>query len=575
MPERSEAMFYEHRGDATPLRRDRQSDDPITTQIVRHALASAANQMVKTTVRTAFSPVVYESLDFAAVLYDRDYRLLGQGATLPAFMGTMSFCIEFAVHGVGGAQSLQPGDILLYNVPYGTGSHAQDCAVVMPVFDRAGTLVGYAANKCHWADIGAKNHYCTDTTELFQEGLLLPGVKLYERGVLNNAVYRIILANSRFPDMVEGDLKAQIASCNVGGAELIRIVDRFGYDVFSACVERMIDHGESTVRAFLANVPDGTYRSTCHMDSNGVDDDPIVFDVSVTIEGSDVLIDYSEAPDAQRGPVNCPLPSTVSLSRILLAMIAGSQEAPNEGLFRPLRVRTRRGSMFHPESPAPSFLYGWGLMSAMEGIIDAFADAVPGLPSGGAGDICSLDLYGADELGRPFSTGSALPVGHGANEEHDGAILFVPSLANSRNQSVEITEQQNPLRVEKWEIVPDSGGPGRHRGGPGWQLAYRTLSESRMISVVERTLHPSTGRDGGLPGMPNRLELEHPDGRIELITKVTGRPAAKGSIFRIFCGGGGGYGAPALRTMAAVENDLEDGIVTPEHVAIYYPHVVR
>ncbi len=182
--------------------------DPVTTQIIRHALNSAAKQMKRATIRTAFSPVIYDSLDFAVVLYDRQIRLLAQGPTLPIFMGTMSFCIEGAVRAVGGEQALEPGDVLIYNVPYGTGSHAQDCAIIMPVYLPDGELVGYAANKAHWLDIGAKAPYCTDTTDVYQEGVVIPGVKLYKAGKLNEDIHRMVLANCRFKKEVDGDINA-------------------------------------------------------------------------------------------------------------------------------------------------------------------------------------------------------------------------------------------------------------------------------------------------------------------------------------------------------------------------------
>src|ERR1700730_13127796 len=201
--------FYRNRA-STVEHSARASDaDPVTTQIIRHALNSAAKQMKRAMIRTAFSPIIYESLDFAVVLYDRQIRMLAQAPTLPIFIGTMSFCIEGAVQAVGGEGQLEPGDVLIYNVPYGTGSHAQDCAIVMPVFLADGELVGYAANKAHWLDIGAKAPYCTDTTDVYQEGVVIPGVKLYKAGKLNEEIYRMAIANCRFKKTVNGDLNAQ------------------------------------------------------------------------------------------------------------------------------------------------------------------------------------------------------------------------------------------------------------------------------------------------------------------------------------------------------------------------------
>ncbi len=206
--------------------------DPVTTEVIRHGLNSAAEQMKRALVRTAFSPVIYEVLDFAVAIYDRQVRLLAQAPSLPLFMGTMSFCVEAAVAAVGGEEALEPGDIVLYNYPYGTGSHPQDAAVVMPVFLRDEELIGYATIKGHWLDIGGKEPYSTDTVDVFQEGTIFPGVKLYSRGRLVRDIYRMALANSRVPKMVAGDINAEVVGVRTAASALLRLVERHGLETF-------------------------------------------------------------------------------------------------------------------------------------------------------------------------------------------------------------------------------------------------------------------------------------------------------------------------------------------------------
>ena len=311
--------------------------------MIRQALGSVARRMKQTLVRTAFSPVIYEVLDFAAAMYDDRVRLLAEAPSLPIFMGTMSFCVEEAVAGVGGPDVLRDGDVILYNSPYGTGSHAQDCAVVMPVFLGGKEIVGYAAIKGHLLDIGGKDPYSTDTVDVFQEGTIFPGVWLYRGGELVRDVYRMLLANTRVPDMVAGDISAEVAGVRAGASALVALIERFGLDVFRDCVERMYDHGESLVRECLERIPDGRYVGRGRMDNNGVDDDEIPFEVTVEVKGSDVTVDFSAAPDTQTGPMNCPIASTVSGARIAIAMLAGgADDSPNEGHFRPLEVIARR-----------------------------------------------------------------------------------------------------------------------------------------------------------------------------------------------------------------------------------------
>src|SRR3954449_6652587 len=266
--------------------------------------------MKRALIRTSFSPVIYEVLDFAAALYDRDVSMLAQAPSLPTFMGTMSFCVRSAVEAVGGEEALEPGDIVLYNVPYGTGSHPQDAAMVMPVFLRDGELVGYAAIKAHWLDIGGKDPYSTDTIDVFQEGTIFPGVKLFSRGRLVSDIFRMATANSRVPKMVAGDINALVVGVRTGAAALLRVVERYGLEVFRDCVARMYDHGEAVVRDWFSRLPDGRYVGRGEMDSNGVQDDRVPFEVVVEIDGDTVRLDYTNAPPQQAGPINCPVPST-------------------------------------------------------------------------------------------------------------------------------------------------------------------------------------------------------------------------------------------------------------------------
>src|SRR5205085_7950938 len=242
--------------------------DPVTTEIVRQALNAAAEQMKRALIRTSFSPVIYEVLDFAAALYDRDVSLLAQAPSLPTFMGTMSFCVTAAVEAVGGEETLEPGDIILYNVPYGTGSHPQDVAVVMPVFLGDGELIGYSAIKAHWLDIGGKDPYSTDTVDVFQEGTIFPGVKLFSRGRLVSDIYRLAVANSRVPKMVAGDINALVVGVRAGAAALDRVVERHGVATFRECVERMYAAGEAIVRSWFEKLPDGRYVGRGEMDSD-------------------------------------------------------------------------------------------------------------------------------------------------------------------------------------------------------------------------------------------------------------------------------------------------------------------
>jgi N-methylhydantoinase B len=548
--------------------------DPITTEVIRHGLNSAASQMKRALVRTAFSPIVYEVLDFAVALYDDQVRLVAQAPSLPLFMGRLSFCVENAVAAIGGAGELEPGDVLLYNHPFGTGSHPQDAAVVMPLFHRDAELVGYAAIKAHWLDIGGKEPYATDTVDMFQEGTIFPGVKLVSRGRIVRDVYRMALANSRVPKMVAGDINAELVGVRAGAAGFLRLVDRYGLRAFRTSVERMFDHGEAVVRAYFEGIPDGRYVGRATLDSDGIDDRLIEFDVEVEVAGSSVRVDYSRAPDQRPGPVNSALPKTVSATRIAVTMLAGGGEWPNEGHFRPIEVVTRPGSLFHPIAPAPTFIGGWAAIGAIDAIYRALGAAVAdAVPASSGGDICSVVWWGLRAGGEPWADGSPYPVGQGASAAGDGAnaVMHVSESA-TRIAPTEVSESRNPWLVERAELAADSGGAGEHRGGVGLDLSVRLLEDAEFTSVVDRTRVRPAGLAGGGPARANAAYLRR-GGTTVACAKATRMAAPAGSVFELRTGGGGGFGDPSNRAAAAVADDLREGYVSEARARLDYPHV--
>ncbi|OJU83739.1 MAG: 5-oxoprolinase [Solirubrobacterales bacterium 70-9] len=549
-----------------------ESLDPIVVELIRNGLNSAAEQMKQALVRTSFSPIVYDVLDFAAALYDRDVNLMAQAPSLALFMGTMDACVESSVAAVGGVDALEAGDMIVTTDPYATGSHPQDGAIVMPIFvDR--DLIGYAAIKAHWLDFGAKAPYCSDTIDVYQEGTIIPGVKLYRAGERDESIWRIIRANTRVPDFLSGDLNAQIVGVRTGAAAVGALVRRHGVEAFGAALQRIYETSEEHMRGALAAIADGRYVGRNQLDSDGVNEGTIPFEVSFEIRSDDCLVDFSAAPDAVGGPVNCPLPSTISAARLVLTLLAAGGEPPNAGHFRPIAVATRPGSIFDPRSPSPVYLYGWLAVQACEALLRGFGEAEPerAVASSGA-DLMALTWWGRrEETGEYWLDGTPYPTGQGAAATGDGGINMHLIENSAQFESIEICEAKNPLRFERFELAPDSAGPGRQRGGLGIDMAIRFLADAETTVIVERTLEPPAGIAGGGPARPNDGNMEWPDGSREHVVKATNLKVPKGSCFHGTIAGGGGYGPPAERDLDAIHADLDGGYLTEEHVRTHYP----
>jgi N-methylhydantoinase B len=384
------------------------------------------------------------------------------------------------------------------------------------------------------------------------------------------------LANSRVPKMVAGDLNAEVVSARTGASAFLRVVERYGLDTFRTSVERMFDHGEAVVRSYFEQLPDGRYVGHGVMDDDGITDEEVPFEVVLEVEGSNIRLDYSNAPDATAGPINCPVPSTVSASRVAISLLAGGGEWPNEGHFRPIEVVARRGSMFHPNPPSPCFLYAWPTFQAIETIYDAVAKAMPeAVPACSGGDIASLVWWGVRErTGEPWADGSPHPVGMGGSSRGDGASSLIHhGEASTRFSPTEVWESKNPWLLEKVELRRDSCGPGRHRGGLGVEMHFHMLEDSYVTAAIERTKNPPRPLEGGHEAMPNTAELVHADGSSRRFAKTTRLHCPKGSTLRLSTGGGGGYGPPAERDPDAVRADLREGYISDEHAHRWYPSV--
>lgn len=541
--------------------------DPILREVLRHRLMGVVAEMSETLKRAAYTPTIYEVLDFSNTLHDAAGDVVAQALGIPIFLGAMSASCRAAIDAFG-PDGLRPGDAIISNDPHGAGgTHVNDVNVIVPIF-HAGKLVMFAQSKAHWRDVGGKDagSWSPDAADIFQEGLRLPPVKLFDAGRLNEALLSVIACNSRLPENARGDLFAQVAACRIGESRVGELIDRYGYDVVAGALADILDHGERLVRAEIAQIPDGTYTAEEWLDADGRDDRPVPIRVAVTVSGSDLTVDFTgTGPQNPGGIANTVLAGTVSAVRMAVKCLTDPNLPANEGCYRPIRVIAPPGTCVNAQPPAPVSV-GLGAVNhvIIEAVLKALAPVLPERAIAGSfGSINAMQLYGPDpDTGRLFIHGMPYSGGWGARAGRDGVSVLQGAVnGDCRNIPVEIVETKYPLRVERFALIPDSGGPGRTRGGLGARIDYRVLCDGvRMNTALIRYRFPPWGLFGGGPGAGNATVIDEE----RVLHRASGVPVARGSVVSHRMGGGGGYGPAWERPAELVARDVRDGYVTPE-----------
>lgn len=546
---------------------DRQLD-PITFAVVRNALAGAAHEMFTTFKRTTMLPVIYEYNDFGMSLYDDRLNLIADAPGLPLFIGSLDFCITQTLEELGGAERLRPGDILFTTHPYLTAGQPADAAVIEPIFhdDR---LIGYGALRAHMGDVGAKGPYPTDTTDIFQEGIIFPGVRLYEAGELNETVTRTLRANSRIPVETVGNVMASVGALRAASRKVRSLLDKIGLETYYDVVDEVVERGERAARAAITKIPDGRYVYEDVMDDDGVRTDPVPLRCAVIVDGSDITIDVSGSAPQTIGPINCPYGYTMTTCRFALKRIIAPELPANSGEYRPLTVIAPVGEIFNPVAPAPCFIGAWTSVRLSDMIVQALAPALPDLiPAENGGDLVTAVAYLRDPVTGKFAMwadGGAL--GHGAIKGSDGMTALVhPVEAGVETVPTEVLEARMPLVVRRFELIPDSGGPGQFRGGLAAEKEFEFLGDGDAVSVADKAFHsPIRGLAGGSPAPDmNRLTWFPGTERELRLGKRSGIAVAAGDTVVSRSAGGGGWGDPLTRSVERVVEDVLDGYVSLE-----------
>lgn len=534
--------------------------DPVTVEVLQQSLVAITDQMFAVTRRTAMSSVIYEVLDFGVAITDGDGALASAGAGIPAFVGMLDPAVR-AVLAKYACDEIQEGDVFISNDPYRGGvSHTNDVVVSMPVF-HDGMLVAWTANKGHWMDIGgsAPGSTSPDATELFQEGLLLPEVKIIAAGALNKALFATMTANSRLPDQLRGDFWAAIASVRLGAERIRQLCHRYGREVFRAAVRDYLETAEQQALRGLAAMPQGQFEAHDRLD----DGRPL--HVRVTIEGQRFTVDLTGNPDQEPGPLNATHDATVVSAQAMFKSLVAPHGPANAGTFRPLRVLTREGSMFAATRPAATGLYYENKLRASDLILKAVAGVLAQVRA--AGHFCSVcaTLIGQADPGQPGRSFIEPEVGGwGARIDSDGeTAMFSTSHGDTFTCPVEVNEARNGIEVERLALNDSAGGAGTFRGGRGIDLRYRILAQTGWVTAAyTRSTVPPWGLAGGHEGTVNTLQIVRTTGQMETPGRAASLPLQRGDLVWILTGQGGGYGDPRQRDRKAVIDDLKNGYIT-------------
>jgi N-methylhydantoinase B len=551
------------------LKESEMSLDPVTLAVIENGLNQICSEMDLVHEKTSFSPVISEGFDRSNGIYSgTNGEMIAQGALgLPIFLGVMQFATQAVLER---RTDLEPGDIIIQNDPYLGGTHLMDVKMVMPFFYK-GKLWCYLSNTGHWPDTGGMvpGGFNSTATEIQQEGLRLPPVKLVERGDLCQDIVDIILWNIRVPEERIGDIRAQIGALKTGEVRLTALLDRYGADTVEAAIHELRTRSEQQMRACITSVPDGVYSFTSYVDSDGVVNEPLAIALEMTVSGDDVSFDFSGSSPPCRGPMNCVWATTQSAVYVAIKHIF--PDVPiNAGCFEPLHIPVPDGTFLYAKYPRP--VAGCAAEVAqriMEAVFGAMAQAIPermfAAPAGTSGN---LALGGYDpETDQNYIMYVFSGGGYGGWWETDGLTNGCSTVGISKTQPVEILEQHYPLVFEEYALREESGGPGRHRGGFGVSYRIRLLrGEGKASFLMDHGRFGPPGIIGGLPGATNEIEVHH-EGTVvrpEHLSKGEGYVLTPGDRIQVRTPGGGGYGPPEKRAEEAIARDLRRGYYSDE-----------
>ncbi len=552
--------------------------DPFTLAVIQNALIGVAHEMKLMTMRAAYTQLWKEQGDLSCCVMDWDGEIVAQDPSgFPIHVTTMPFQLQGLIEGIG-RDNIRAGDVLMTNDPFLGGTHLPDVLLARPLYWE-GELYGFLCNRGHWADIGGMGpgSYSPATKELIQEGIVIPPVKLFVNDEIQKPLVDLVVRNVRNSAVAHGDMRAQYASCFTGERRLKELIGRYGLPTIKAAMKEILARSEQLTRARIATFKDGVYHARDCLDGDGFTEDPQWIDARVTIAGSDITVDLTACSTQSRGGMNCSRASAISGVQYAIKAITDPENPPNAGSYRPIKVITRPGTLVDALPPGSMVGYGDIAYRVLDTTMRALADAAPmDVLASGSGSTGTTAIGGGDtrpDAKKPFFLTLELSSGaYGARATKDGMNGIRYGAGNAGHVPIEADEMENPLLFERYEVVADTGGAGKFRGGNGFCRVFRVLADQGSICLcADRHKSQPQGLFGGHPGTTAMYVLDPgtPKER-RLPSKTPYINLQQGTLVWLQSAGGGGYGDPAERDPKLIERDLRDGYVTPEHARRVY-----
>jgi N-methylhydantoinase B len=552
--------------------------DPVIAEIVRNGVMAVTEEMKTNLMRTAYNMIIYEALDFTVGLFTPDGETVSIGIGLPMFIRGMAETVKAKIRHFG-RDGIQPGDIYVTNDAYITGSHLNHVTLTLPIFHK-GVLVGFSCCMAHWIDIGGTLGGMT--TDIFSEGLQIPILKYQDRGKVNDDLVDIIRQNVRVPNRALGDLRAQVTAVKTGERRFLELVDRYGRDEVAAAIAAIMDRSEAAARAHTKSIPDGVYAAESFMDDDGISiGRPIPIRVRIEVKGEEMTIDLTDVSRQVRGFYNSGITTGHACAQVAYKCLTSPTDYPiNDGSFRSLKTIVPPGRVISATRPAPMRWWMTFPMTIVDTVFKALAPAIADrVIAGHHADLLVAQFHGFNPKTSEFFMGNFGPLGGGwgAKRSEDGVSGTVAiNDGDTHNSPNEQIEAKFPLVIERYALVPDSGGAGRYRGGLGVERVVRARTDITLNTQIERAHCRPWGLEGGRDGKGNSVALrfgthwktEFPNAKV-LVAQIKA-----GDAFRLRSGGGGGYGSPLDRPVEDVRNDVRQGYVSVHEAAVFYGVVI-